>query len=118
MRRRQVIAVVAVPAIAVAGCAGPDDLLETRPVGVPIVEVTVSEEAPQAATLRGDCRDDDKTIEPGETDAFIRESPDEACSVELMVGGEVAFEEDVRSNETYFLEVDAEGRVTEDYILY
>ncbi len=85
--------------------------------GTQLIEVAVRSGFSGAVVLEASCRDDARSIQPGETVEIVRETDAEECGVTLSVDDERVYDERIEGHASVTVTVMANGDIDEEVVV-
>lgn len=85
--------------------------------GTKLVDVVVAHDFSDDVVFELNCRNEDFSIEPGESVEIVREEDGESCRISLSAGGEEVYSEIIQDHERVSLTVDSNGEVDEEWVV-
>lgn len=85
--------------------------------GQQLVEVVVEQDFSSEVKLQLKCRDEEISIEPGESERIDREEDGEECKIAIHIDGEQEYSEQIEDYAHLTLTVTSEGEFEEEWIV-
>ena len=85
--------------------------------GRKLVDTSVASDFSGDVVLKPNCRNEEFSIQPGESVEIVRKEDGETCRTSLFVDGEKEFDEDIEGYERVSLTVSSNGEVNEEWVV-
>ena len=85
--------------------------------GRKLVDASVASDFSGDVVLKPNCRNEEFSIQPGESVEIVRKEDGETCRTSLFVDGEKEFDEDIEGYERVSLTVSSNGEVNEEWVV-
>lgn len=85
--------------------------------GRKLVDASVASDFSGDVVLKPNCRNEELSIQPGESVEIVRKEDGETCRTSLFINGEKEFDENIEEYERVSLTVSSDGEVNEEWVV-